>query len=109
MKPAPPESGKRSALRELEAAARLGAAVLLALDDATVPGEEPALLENGPELRFEVRKGLRNAMTHRAGLPAEAAAGDGRNHVVLVLAGCGDDRLLQDHLQHWPGEEDVEV
>ena len=58
---------KRLALRELERLARLGAAVLLALDHAGVAGEEAALLEDAPQLRLEIGQRLGDAVTDRAG------------------------------------------
>src|SRR5882724_9599848 len=56
------------ALRELEAASRLGLAVLLALDDSAVAGEEAALLQHGPQRRFEIGERAADAVPHRAGL-----------------------------------------
>src|SRR6476620_11455745 len=41
------------ALRELERFARLGTAVLLALDHARIPGEEAALLQDSAQIRLE--------------------------------------------------------
>ena len=52
---------------------------------------------------------LADAVTHGAGLAGETTAGDGGDHVVLVVAGGRDDRLFEDHLQHRAGEEDVEI
>src|SRR5687767_15015755 len=97
------------ALGELEAAAGFSTAVLLAFHHAAVAGKEAALLEHGAKLGLEVSQCLADAVADGAGLAGEAAAGDGRDHVVLVLAGRGDDRLLEDHLQHRTGEEDVEL
>src|ERR1700736_5871473 len=42
----------RLPLRELERLARLGAAVLLALDDARVAGEKAALFQNAAQIRL---------------------------------------------------------
>ena len=47
-----------SSLGELEAAAGLGAAVLLALHPAAVAGQEAAGLEHRPELGLEQGQGL---------------------------------------------------
>src|SRR4051812_42805471 len=69
-----PETARGSALRELEAATRLGAAVLLALDHAAVAGEEAALLEDSAKLRLEIGQSLRHAVAHRAGLTRKTAA-----------------------------------
>src|SRR3569623_1328692 len=97
------------ALGELERPAGLGLAVLLALDHAAVAGQEAALLEDAAQLGLVVGESLADAMADRTGLAAETAAGDGGDDVVLVLAGGGHDRLLQDHLQNRTGEEQVEV
>ena len=67
----------RSTLRELEAATRTGAAVLLALDDAAVAGQEAALLEDATQLGLEVGERLRDAVTDSTGLAGETATGDG--------------------------------
>ena len=88
-----------SALRELEAAAGLHAAVLLALHDAAVAGEEAALLEDAAQLRLEVGERLGDAVAHRTGLAGEAAAGDRRHHVELVGAIGGVERLAQGDLE----------
>src|ERR1700744_2531077 len=45
---------KQLALRELERPARLGAAVLLALDHTRVAGQEAALLEDAAQVRLEI-------------------------------------------------------
>src|SRR6476646_2111266 len=76
----------RSALRELEAAAGLHAAVLLALDHAAVARQEPALLEGRTQLRLEVGERLGNAVAHRAGLTGETAARHRGHDVELVQA-----------------------
>ncbi len=80
----------RSALRELEAAASLGPAVLLALDHAAVAGQEAALLQRAAQLRLIIGERAGDAVAQRAGLAGEAAAGDGADHV--ILAGCGPRR-----------------
>src|SRR5690606_32589628 len=92
----------RLALGELEAAASLGLAVLLALDGAGVAGQEAALLEHAAQLRLEIGQRLGDAVTHRAGLARETTAGDRAHHVVLVLAGSRDEGLLDQHTQHGP-------
>src|SRR5690349_21264130 len=69
--------GVNLALRELEAAARLGSAVLLALDDAGVAGEEAGLLDDGAERGLEAGQRLGDAVLDRAGLAREAAPDDG--------------------------------
>src|SRR5271163_3439658 len=86
-----------SALRELEARARLPVAVLLALDHPRIAGEEAFLLERGPEVRLEVGQRLGEAVTHRACLAGEAAASHGHGQVVLGDAVHDHQRLAQDH------------
>ena len=83
-------------------------AVLLALDDARVAGEEALFLQRGAQLRLVVRQRLGEAVAHRAGLAGEAAAGDGDGEIVLAEAVGDDERLVEDHAQHRPGEIDVE-
>ena len=72
-------------LRELEAAAGLGAAVLLALDDAGVAGEEAGLLDDAAERGLEAGQRLGDAVLDRAGLARKAAADDGGDDVILAL------------------------
>src|SRR2546421_2799362 len=52
----------RLPLRELEAAARLGTAVLLALDDARIAREKPACFQRGAQIGFIGDQRLGNAM-----------------------------------------------
>src|SRR3954469_22107220 len=89
--------GCASALRELEAAAGFLLAVLLALDDARVAGEESFLLERRAKLGLEVGERLRDAVAHGARLAREAAACDRHDHVELAGAVRHMQRLLQDH------------
>src|ERR1700712_3178406 len=91
---------KRLALRELERLARLGAAVLLALDDAGVAGQEAALLEDAAQIRLEIGQGLGDAVTHGTGLARQTTTGNGADHVVLARTGGGDQRLLDHHAQY---------
>src|SRR4051812_48335176 len=84
------------ALRELEAAAGLGAAVFLALDDAAVAGEEAGLLDDSAQRRLVAGQRLGDAVLDRAGLAREAAADDRRDDVILALA-AGDAKRLVDH------------
>src|SRR5690606_284979 len=95
---------KRLALGELEGAAGLRAAVLLALHHASVAGEEAALLEHSAKLRFVEGERAGDAVAHGTGLAREAAAGDGGDDIVLAAAVRRFDGLLQDHLQNRPGE-----
>src|SRR5271167_2331570 len=64
-----------SALRELEARAGFPVAVLLALHDAGVAGEEPFLLQRGAQIGLKVGQRLGKSVADRAGLPRKAAAG----------------------------------
>src|SRR5665647_502521 len=68
-------------LRELERLARLGAAVLLALDHARVAREETALFQNAAQIRLEIGQRLGDTVTHRARLARQTAAGDGADPV----------------------------
>src|SRR5690606_633296 len=87
------------ALGELEGAASLGAAVLLALDGARVTGKEATLLQHGAKLRLEVGEGARDAVTHGACLARKPATLDGDVNVELTGAVCRNDRLLDNHLK----------
>src|SRR5689334_5353244 len=97
------------ALRELEAAARTGAAVLLALDHAAVAGQEAVGLHRTPQRRLELRQRLGDAVAHRARLARQAAAGDGSDHVELAVALADVERLLDDHLLGRTREVDLLV
>src|SRR6478735_4982668 len=77
---------KRSALRELEAAAGLGLTELLTLDDTRVAGQEAFLLERAAKLRLVVGQRLGEAVTNRAGLAGETAAVNVDGDVVLAFA-----------------------
>ncbi len=65
---------------------------------------KPPFLRTRAQLRLVIGQRLGDAVAHRAGLAGQAAAGDGGDDVVLAVAVGGDDRLLQDHLQHRTGE-----
>src|SRR5690606_25430285 len=88
------EVEKRSALRELEAAACLGATVLLALDGTTVTGEEATLLKHAAKLGLVVGKSLGDAVSHSAGLTRKTAPFHGGENVVLVDPVGGMKRLF---------------
>jgi hypothetical protein len=90
---------KKLALRELEAATRLGAAILLALDDPAVAGQEPGGLDRRAQHRLELGQRLGNAVLDRARLAREAAALDGRDNIVLFLAASDLERLVDDEAQ----------
>src|SRR5690606_35841303 len=98
------KSSERLTLGELERTACLCTAVLLALDDARVAGQEAALLEDRAQARLEVGQRLGDAVTNGTGLAGKTAAGDGGDDVELAVTGSCDDRLLQDHLQDRTGE-----
>src|ERR1700724_2074015 len=69
------------ALRELERLACFRPTVLLALHRAGVAGEEAALLQHATQLGLEIGERLGDAVTHRAGLARQAAAGNRADHV----------------------------
>src|SRR5580704_320526 len=87
-----------SALGELEAAARPGATIFLALDDAAVARQEAALLHSAAQIRLVLGERLGDAVAHRAGLARQPAARDGGDHVELLAALRDVERLLDDHL-----------
>src|SRR5271156_6682404 len=88
-----PRGGDASSLGELEAAARLAAAVLLALDDAAVAGQEAALLEDRPEAGLVEGQRLADAVPHRAGLARQPAARHRRGDVELAQPVGHQERL----------------
>src|SRR5439155_11696457 len=96
-----------SALGKLERAAGFGAAVFLALDHARVAGEKAVALEHGPQVRFVIQQRLGYAVAHRSRLAGEPAARDRADDIVLPLAIGRDQRLLDQHAQHRPREEDL--
>src|SRR5690606_24013333 len=100
---------ERLALGELEGPAGLGLAVLLALDDAAVAGQEATLLEDRTQARLEVGEGLGDAVTNSTGLTGKTTTGNGGDDVELAGAGSSDQRLLQDHLQDRTGEVGREI
>ena len=96
-----PEIWKRrvtgSALRELEAATSLAAAILFALDDAGIAGQETVVLQGRAQGGLEQRQRLGNTVAHRTSLTGEAAALDRADDIVLVhafgnLEGLGQDQ-----------------
>src|SRR5262245_40476470 len=98
----------RLALRELEAAARLGPAVLLTLDYARVAGQEAAALERAAQIGLVGNQRLGEAVTDRARLPRQPATRHGADNVVLAVAVGRDQRLLDQHPQHRTGEIHLE-
>src|SRR5262249_20645695 len=99
----------RSALRELEAAAGLGLAVLLALNAARVAGEEAAGLQSRTQARLIGDQRAADAVTHRTCLAGETAALHAHHDVELAVAIGRDQRLAEDHAQHRTGEVDLLV
>src|SRR5580704_16820364 len=83
-------------------------AVLLALLDPGVPGEEPGLLQRRAVLRVHQGQRAGHAEAQRARLPGDAAAGDPGHHVELVLRAQGHERLVDELLVHLVGEVYVE-
>src|SRR3954454_24503158 len=96
------------ALRELERLARFRTAVLLALHDTGVAGQEAALLGDAAQIRLEVGQSLRDAVTHGTRLARQTAAGDRADDIVLAGARGGYQRLLDQHPQHRAGEIDLD-
>ena len=99
----------RLALRELEAAAGLGAAVLLALDDARVAGQEAFALDRRAQRRLVAGQRLGDAVLDRAGLARQAAALDGGDDVILAVAVGDVERLVDDQAQRRASEIDFLV
>src|SRR3954471_10984468 len=69
---------------ELEALARSGHAVFLAFLGARVARQEPFVLERLAEFGVVRDERPGDAETNGSGLAADAAAGDGREHVELI-------------------------
>src|SRR3546814_12664713 len=97
---------KTLTLRELEAAAGLGLAVFLTLDGAAVAGQEAGRLDRAAKRRFEAGQRLRDAVQHGARLAREAAALDGRDHVILANAFGQTEGLVDDEAQRRTREKD---
>src|ERR1051326_2093405 len=96
-----------SALRELEAAASLGAAVFLALHDARIAREEATLLQHWTQIRLIGDERFRDAVAHRACLPRQAAAHHRADGVELSIASGNHQGLAKDHAQHGPSKIDL--
>src|SRR5690606_6048442 len=93
------------ALRELEAAAGLGAAVLLALDHAAVAGEEASCLDGAAQRRLELGERLADAVLDCTGLAGKTAARHCADNVILADT-IGDlERLGNDQAQRRAGEK----
>src|SRR3990167_2688633 len=108
-RPLPNAYEPRLALRELEAAAGLGLAVLLTLDDAAVAGQEAVRLHDRAQAGLVVGQGLRQAVTDGAGLARQARAFHGHDDVELTEAIGHFQRLGDHHSQHRTGEIDFLV
>src|SRR5690242_7229775 len=96
-------------LRELEAAARLGLAVFLALDDAAVPGQKAAMLQDRAQPRLVEGQGPADAVAHGTGLTRETAAHDGAPDIELAEPIGHDKGLIDQHAQHRTREIDRAV
>src|SRR6267378_1698258 len=100
--------GRHLPLGVLRRLAGLLQAVLLALLDPGVPGQEAGLLQR--RAVFRVHQGQRpgHAEAQRARLPGDAAAGDPGHDVELVLRAQGHERLVDELLVHLVREVHVE-
>src|SRR5690606_6502414 len=98
-----------SALRELEAATGFRAAVFLPFDHARVTGQEARGLERRTQAGLVQLKRLADTVLHGTGLTRQAAALDGRLHVILAGHTGHVEGLAQNHLQHRTGEIVVDV
>src|SRR3954453_9401297 len=92
------------ALAELEALARPGQAVFLALLGAGVAREEAVFLERLAKLGVERHERAGDAEPHGAGLAGHAAAVHRHQHVELVGGLGQDERLLDGGAQRFGGE-----
>src|SRR5271170_335494 len=97
------------ALRELEATSRLGAAILLTLDHAAVPGEVAVRLQRRAEPGLVIGERLADAVAERAGLAREPAAVHRADDVVLADPVRHREGLVDYHAQHRPREIDRAV
>ena len=104
--PVPITCEGRLALRELEAAAGLGLAVLLALDDARVAGEEAGLLDGGAQRGLEAAQRLGDAVLDRTGLAGKAAADNRGFDVILAVTLGNAERLVDDQAKRRASEID---
>src|SRR4051794_14101258 len=94
------------ALRELERTTCLGAAVLFALDDARVAGQEALTLHGCAKRRLVAGERGRNAVADSARLARQAAALDRRLDVILALAVGDVEHLVDDQAQGRTSEID---
>src|SRR5207248_2753249 len=105
-RPAP--RGRHLPLGVLRRLAGLLQAVLLALLDPGVPGQEAGLLQRRAVLRVHQGQRPGHAEAQRARLPGDAAAGDPGHDVELVLRAQGHERLVDELLVHLVREVRVE-
>src|SRR5215470_20040502 len=96
---------RRLALRVLRRLPSLLQAVLLALLDAGVPGQEARSLQGSPVLRVDQREGACDAQPQRARLAGDTATGDAGHHVELPLGPEGHGRLADELLVDLVREE----
>src|SRR5438874_152950 len=100
--------GRHLPLGVLRRLAGLLQAVLLALLDPGVPGQEAGLLQRRAVLRVHQGQRPGHAEAQRARLPGDAAAGDPGHDVELVLRAQGHERLVDELLVHLVREVHVE-
>src|SRR6478672_1778116 len=93
-----------SALAELGPLASLLQAGLAALLDASVPGEEAPPLQVAAEARVDLGEGAGDAIAHRAGLAADAAAMHADADVDGALVAGDGERLAGHRLVQGAGE-----
>src|SRR5262249_22064435 len=83
-------------------------AVLLALLDTGVPGQEARSLQGNPVFRVDQRQGTRDPQPQRARLAGDPAAGDAGDHIELTLSAERDERLADELLVDLVREEILE-
>src|SRR6266567_2880742 len=93
-----------SALRVLRRLAGLLQAVLLALLDPGIPGQEAGSLEGLPVFRVDERQCPGDPQPQCAGLAGDATASDPGHHVKLVFGSQRHERLADQLLVHLVGE-----
>src|SRR6266566_6188635 len=98
-----PTSAK-SALRVLRRLTGLLQAVLLALLDPGIAGQEACLLQRRAVLRVDLRQRPGDPQPKRTGLAGHAAARDAGDHIELALGTESDERLVDELLMDLVGE-----
>src|SRR5699024_4723799 len=99
-----PSSFLKLSLGELRCSARLFEAVLLALLDAGVAGEEACLFEGGANFGLALQKRPCDAEADRTCLARIAAADDVHEDIVLAFCRHFNEGLLNDVLKRAHGE-----